>query len=242
MKVQKSNFKSGCGLLLLKAIGTIAIVGLIECILGLISNKTPLGVALTPFHNHYFSFNTFYLTDTGMGSEFSESTFATTRFVIYFILGYLMYSLLNIIWLIPALKKFADRVNTVLLATVLLGAFLLAFFFPPRITVIDPINKEVRITRHTGCFIPTTVHVPFSNINTVQSGTTSDYNPYTSQYIIDLVISLTTNQGVKYSLGEIQVNEQSGSHSHAPVAIVPPAKKQLGDNVVRMIEDVVKNK
>ena len=238
-QMQKSNFKKGCSLLLMKAAGAIAIVALIEIILSAITNKDQ---SLTPFHNHYYFFSTFYLTDPGIGSEFSESPFATTRFIIYFILGYLIYAVINVIWLIPPLKKFADRVNSILLAMLLIGAFLVAFFFPPRVSIIDTTNKEIRVTRYSWLFIPTTTHVSFSDIDTVQTGTTYDYDGYTSKYIIDLVISITSTQGEKISLGKIQVDEQSGSPSHAPIVNIPTYKKQWGDEGVRMIDGEVKKR
>jgi hypothetical protein len=242
MEINTSKYKTGGRLLLIKAIGTIAILVLVELILGALTSKDQLGIALIPFHNHYFSLSSWYLTNPGMGSEFSESPSATTRFVIYFILGYLMYALINIIWLIPALKKLADRVNSILFALLLLGAFLLAFFFPRRITEIDAVNKEIRITHHAWLFIPTTIHIPFSDISTIWPGIASDYDGTTKQYINYLIISLTTTRGVKISLGKIQVGEQTGSPSHQPVAIVSVDTKRIAGEVVRLIEGIVKNK
>jgi hypothetical protein len=177
-----------------------------------------------------------------MGSEFSESPSATTRFVIYFILGYLIFAFINIIWLIPALKPVADRVNSFLFALLLTVAFLLAFFFPRKITEIDAVNKEIRITRHAWLFIPTTIHIPFNDVSTVWPGISSDYDGPTKQYINYLSISITTTGGKKILLGEIQAGEQSGPPDHKPVAIVPVEKRRMAEDVVLLIEEIIKKK
>jgi hypothetical protein len=242
METKSSKYKTGARLLLIKVISTIASLVLVELILGALTSKDQLGTALSPFHNHYFSFSAWYLTNPGMGSEFSESPSATTRFVIYFILGYLIFAIINIIWLIPALKPMANRVNAILFALLLTGAFLLAFFFPRKITEIDAVNKEIRITRHAWLFIPTTIHIPFSDISTVWVGISSDYDGPTKQYINFLSIVVTNTRGIKIPLGETEAGKQTGSSSHTPVAIVAEDKRRMVKEAVRLLEGIIKPK
>jgi hypothetical protein len=241
METKPGKYKTGWRLLLTKVISAVAILALVELILGALTSKDQLGTALSPFHNHYFSFSAWYLTNPGMGSEFSESPSATTRFVIYFILGYLIFAVINIIWFIPALKPVANRVNAILFALLLAGAFLLAFFFPRKITEIDAVNKEIRITRNAWLFIPTTIHIPFSDVSSVWAGISSDYDGPTKQYINFLSIAITTTQGIKIPIGETEAGKQTGSRSHPPVAVIADDKRRMVKEAVRLLEQVIKN-
>jgi hypothetical protein len=241
MAVKINKYKTGWRWLLIKAICAIIIVFLAELLLGTLTNKDPLGKALAPFHNHYFSFSGHYLTTQGLGSGFSDDPSATIRFVIYFILGYLIFAVINIaIWLMPVLRQKASHINPVLFYMLLAGAFMLAFFFPPRITVIDTDGKEVIVTRHSYLFIPTTVHIPFSSIGKIEYNIATDYDGYNKQYINYMVISLTTKGGIKIPLGEIQAGEQKGTLVHKPVAVVTAEKKGLAEEAVSGVEAAVR--
>ncbi len=191
--VTTSKYKYGWRLLLIKVIGAIAVVFLIETILTLIANNDP---ELSPFHNHYFSFSRYYLARQGLGSPFSDNPFATTRFVIYTILGYLIYAAINILWLIPALKRMGTRINPFLFYLMLTGAFLWAFFFPDRITVIDAGKKEIKIVNHSFLFIPQAIHIPFNKVKTAGYYITADYDGYNKQYINYLVVCLKKRMGL----------------------------------------------
>jgi hypothetical protein len=233
------KYKSGWRLLLIKAIITIVILALVEFILGTISAKDPMSTALKPFHNNYFSCAPYYLTNPGMGSEFSESPSATTRFVIFFILGYIMFFIINIIWFIPLFRPLAKYVNLLLFNLILIGAFLLAFFFPPKTTEISTIDKEIRITRHSWLFIPKTIPIHFSDIDSIWPQITSVFDGTTMQYINYLSISITTNKGFKIPLGKIQVSAQPGHPSKPPAPNVPADKMELAREIIRRMKAII---
>jgi hypothetical protein len=236
MTVKKSKYKTGWRWLLIKAAIAIALVLLLEKILGALINSSPLGTALSPFHNHYFSFSSYYLTDQGMGSDFTVDPSATTRFVIYFVLGYLVYAFINVfILLIPVLRKQAARVNAVLYAALVAGAFLLAFFFPTRITTIDTGKKEIRITTYSYLFIPATTHLPFAGISHIDCDISSEYDGYNKQYINYSVISATTKNGIKTPLGEMNAGSQKGTLTHKPLVAILNHNTELAATAVKLI-------
>lgn len=236
-----NKFKTGWRWLLIKAACTLVVVLLTELLLGALTNNEPLGKTLRPFHNHYFSFSSYYLTNQGMGSGFSDGPWATTRFVIYLVPGYLIYAVLTILTgLTPVSKQKIDRTNAVLFYVMVAGAFLLAFFFPPRITVIDSARKEVCVTRFRYFFIPAAVYIPFNDIDKIECNAVSDYDGYNKVYVNYLVISLTTRTGTRISLGEMQAGEQKGTLMHKPGIMVAVEKKGMAEEMISEIEAVVR--
>jgi hypothetical protein len=240
MAVKKSKYKTGWRLLLIKAICAVAIVFILEKILDLFTNADPLGAALLPFHNHYFSFSRYYLTNLGMGSDFTDDPSATNRFVMFFILGYVVYVVINTaVWLLCRSKTKAASINSWLYYLMVLIVFLLAFYFPGKITVIDTAKKEIRITTYTYFFIPATTHIPFNAISTIGYNTARDYDGYNKKYINYLMITVTNKTGIKTQIGEIQAGEEKGTLVHKPAMVIPQEKSALADRVVGALNKVV---
>jgi hypothetical protein len=113
--------------------------------------------------------------------------------------------------------------------------FLLAFFFPGKIAVIDTAGKEIRISRYSYGFIPKTVAIPFSNIDHFQSDSARFYDGYTRSYTSYLNISIITKAGAKISLGQIQANDQGGTLVHVPPFVIPAEKKAVVARVVNQL-------
>ena len=241
MDDKKNKYKTGWRFLLIKAICAVVIVFLIETTLRALSSKDTLATALTPFHNHYFSPSRYFITIPGMGSTFSDDQTATTRFVEYFILGYIAFAIINlVIWAIPVLKKRAGRIKSVLFALLMLRTFLVAFFFPGRMTVIDTETREIKTTHYTWWFIPETTHIPFANITSIDYKTSWYYNGHDKEYNNYIVIKLTTKNGTKINLGEIQAGEQRGTLVHKPPVMIPPELITMAEKVVNALNEAVK--
>ncbi|MEP6611406.1 MAG: hypothetical protein ABJA76_05965 [Mucilaginibacter sp.] len=241
MDDEKSKYKTGWRFLLIKAICAVVIVFLIETILRALAGKDALATALTPFHNHYFSPSRNFITIPGMASTFSDDQTATTRFVEYFILGYIAFAIISmLIWMIPALKKHSGRINSVLFFLLVFSTFLVAFFFPGRMTVIDTEAREIKTTHYTWWFIPETTRVPFADIATVDYKTTWYYNGHDKEYNNYIVIALITKTGTKINLGEIQAGEQRGTLIHKPPVMIPPQLIVMTDKVVDALNGAVK--
>ncbi len=85
--IKKSKLNKGCWLTIAKIAGVIVAIYVIEYILNWVlndNNKDELSSALLPFHNNYFSFNSYYLTDVNVFSQTSNAPSASLRFVIYY--------------------------------------------------------------------------------------------------------------------------------------------------------------
>ncbi|WP_252793555.1 hypothetical protein [Mucilaginibacter flavidus] len=241
MKEEKSKYKTGWRVLLIKAVCAVAIVFLIEIVLEALRSKDALATALAPFHNHYFSLSRNFLTIPGMASTFSDDQTATTRFVEYFILGYIAFAIISmLIWAIPVLKKYSSRINSVLFFLLVLSTFLVAFFFPGRMTVIDTKAREIRTTKNSWWFIPETTRIPFVNIANIGYKTTWYYNGHDKEYNNYIVITLTTKIGTKINLGEIQAGEQKGTLVHKPPVMIPPEQIVTAAKVVDALNEAAK--
>lgn len=235
------KYKTGWRFFLIKAICAILIVFLIETLLQALSSKDTLATTLAPFHNHYFSLSKYFISIPGMASTFSDDQTATTRFVEYFILGYIAFAIINLfVWAIPVLKKNADRINSVLFILLVLSTFLVAFFFPARISVIDTEGREVRITQNSWWFIPKTTRIPFSLVDSANYKTTWYYNGHDKEYNNYIVLTLTTKNGVKVSLGEIQAGEQRGTLVRHPPMMVSPELRAMAARVVIALNAALK--
>jgi hypothetical protein len=238
---EKSKYKTGWRFLLIKAVCAVVIVFLMETILRALSNKEALATALAPFHNHYFSPSGNFITIPGMASTFSDDQTATTRFVEYFILGYIAYAIITmVIWMIPVLKKHSARINSALFFLLVLSTFLVAFFFPGRMTVIDTEAREIRTTKNFWWFIPETTRIPFANIANIGYKTTWYYNGHDKEYNNYIVITLITKSGIKINLGEIQAGEQRGTLVHKPPVMIPPEPTAMAAKVVNALNAAVK--
>jgi len=238
---EKSKYKTGWRFLLIKALGAIVIVFLIETILRALASKDVLATALAPFHNHYFSPFRNFITIPGMASTFSDDQTATTRFVEYFILGYIAFAIVTmVIWMIPILKKHSARINSALFFLLVLSTFLVAFFFPGRMTVIDTEAREIRITKNSWWFIPETTRILFNEIASIGYKTTWYYNGHDKEYNNYILIMLTTKSGTKVNLGEIQAGEQRGTLIHKPPVMIPPELITMAGKVVDALNAAVK--
>lgn len=241
MASDTGKYKKGWRFLLIQAITAIAIVFLIEVILRAFAGQGALSAALAPFHNHYFSLSRNFITVPGMASTFSDDQMATTRFVEYFILGYIVFAIINLlIWIIPALKRHSGRINTVLFGLLVLSAFLAAFFFPRRMTVIDTETHEIVTTRNSWWFIPETTRVAFTDIAGIDYKTTWYYNGHDKEYNNYIVITLTTKSGTQVNLGEIQTGEQKGTLVDKPPVMVSAALLKVAANAVAALNKAVK--
>lgn len=241
MDDKKIKYKTGWRFLLMKAICALVIVFLIETILRALNSKDALAVALAPFHNHYYSPSRNFLTVPGMASSFSDDQTATTRFVLYFILGYIAFAIINLaLWAIPVLKKYSARINSVLFFLLVLSTFMVAFFFPGRMTVIDTEAREIVTTRNTWWFIPETTRIPFTNIANIDYKTTWYYNGHDKEYDNYIVLTLTTKSGAKINLGEIQAGEQRGTLVHKPPVMIPQELIAMAEKVVAALNVAVR--
>ena len=235
------KYKTGWRFLLIKAIAAVAIVFLIEIILRAFAGKDLLATTLAPFHNHYFSLSRNFITVPGIASTFSDDQTATTRFVEYFILGYIVFAIINLlIWIIPALKKHTGRINSVLFFLLVLSAFMASFFFPRRMTIIDTAAREIVSTRYSWWFIPETARVPFADIAGIDYKTTWYYNGHDKVYNNYIVIALTTKSGTQVDLGEIQAGEQKGTLVKKPPVMVSAALLQMAAGVADTLDKMVK--
>ena len=241
MEGEKNKYKTGWRFLLIKAVCAVAVVFLIETILQAFASKEALATALAPFHNHYFSSSRNFITIPGMASTFSDDQTATTRFVEYFILGYIAFAIISmLIWAIPVLKKHSGRINSVLFFLLVLSTFMVAFFFPRRMTVIDTEAREIRVTQNSWWFIPETSHIPFTDIANINYKTTWYYNGHDKEYNNYIVIALITKSGAKINLGEIQAGEQRGTLVHKPPVMIPPQLIVMAAKVVDALNGAVK--
>ncbi|WP_394772477.1 hypothetical protein [Mucilaginibacter sp.] len=242
MKDEKSKYKTGWRFLLIKAICAVAIVFLIETVLQAFTSKDALATELAPFHNHYFSLSRNFLTIPGMASTFSDDQTATTRFVEYFILGYIAFAIISmLIWAIPVLKKYSSRVNSVLFFLLVLSTFLVAFFFPGRMTVIDTEAREMESTLYSWWFIPETTRVTFDDIANIDYKTSWYYNGHDKIYNNYILITITTKSGAKINLGEIQAGEQPGTLMHKPEVMISPKLIAMAAKVVDALNVAVKH-
>ncbi len=241
MTTDVAKYKTGWRFLLIKAIAAIAIVFLTEIILRAFASNDPLAATLAPFHNHYFSLSRNFITIPGIASTFSDDQTATTRFVEYFILGYIIFTIITLlIWTIPVLKKHSARINSILFFLLVLSAFLAAFFFPRRMTVIDTEAREIVSTRYSWWFIPETTRIPFADIAGIDYKTSWYYNGHDKVYNNYILITLTTKSGTKTYLGEIQAGEQQGTLVKRPPAMVSAALLQMAAGVVDTLNKTVK--
>jgi len=237
---EKSKYRTGWRFLLIKAVCAVAIVFLIETILRALSGNDALATALAPFHNHYFSLSRNFITIPGMASTFSDDQTATTRFVEYFILGYIAFIIINLlIWMIPILKKHSDPINSILFFLLVLSTFMVAFFFPGRMTAVDTDAREIRTTQYSWWFIPETTRIPFADIANIDYKTTWYYNGHDKEYNNYIVIALTTKSGRKINLGEIQAGEQKGTLVHKPPVMIPQQLIAMADKVVEALNGAV---
>jgi len=215
-----SKKKSGCWFYLLKVvIGLIIIYGFEVFGHWLISKSIndELSRSLIPFHNHYFSFSSCYLTESGIGSEFFTSPSSTMRFIIYGTLGLIMYSVASVvIALLPFIKKHSNRINSVLYYTVLSAVFVMAFFLPPKKTIIDDDKKIIAITRYNYLFFSVTGVLSFESIDDAGYEIITEYDGYNKQYIYYLSLYLKYAGGKKIRVGEIEVGKMNGTLTKKP--------------------------
>ncbi|MDZ4757423.1 MAG: hypothetical protein SGJ10_04685 [Bacteroidota bacterium] len=141
---------------------------MIEYILNWIYNKNtedPLKIALGSFQNNYFSLSKYYLTNTS-GDMLTNDTSATRRFIVFYIIGYVIYAVLSVVIpKLPKIKVYSARINTILFYMVFIIAFPIAFFIPDEKTIIDLDSKEITLTKYNYYLIPSTERIPFSAIN-----------------------------------------------------------------------------
>ncbi len=240
--LNKTKYLKGGWLLLIKVISLFAVVFIIEQILHLFNNSDPLGKALIPFHNSYFSFSDHYLTCPGLSFEFSHTISATFRFAVYLLFGYIGYALINIpIFFIPFLKKYSDKINSGLFYLLLSGCFLFAFGFPERKTIINMKEKEIIITDYNYIFIPSSEHIAFSSVEGIRYNYSSFHDGYAMKDIFYLSIYLQTLDGRKINMGEIETvgHQRPGSGEKADQQI-PPELKTMAEKAILSLNEKMK--
>ncbi|MES2284871.1 MAG: hypothetical protein V4547_04220 [Bacteroidota bacterium] len=240
--LNKTKYFKGGWLLLIKVISLFAVVFIIEQILHLFNNADPLGKALIPFHNSYFSFSDHYLTSPGLSFEFSHTTSATFRFAVYLLFGYIGYALISIpIFFIPFLKKYSDKINSGLFYLLIPGCFLFAFGFPERKTILNMKEKEIIITDYNYIFIPSSEHIAFSSVESIQYNYSLFHDGYAMGDVFYLSIYLQTLDGRKINMGEIETaGDQSAGSREKSDPQIPPELKTTAEKVVLLLNEKIK--
>lgn len=216
-KETKSN--KGCWFVILKIAGTILAVYAIEYLLHWTikaGSNDALAVALSPFHNNYISLSNYYLTSADVSSQTADIPSASLRFVIYYILGYVIFTVLSLLMgVLPKVKKYAERITTVLFYAVFVVSFLLAFFFPTKITKVDLQAKEIVVTDYSYGFIPSSNYIPFSEVKQFTYTLTHnrDYNQTFSYYAHFVTLLVEQTDGRKTQIGDMEIGEADGNKS-----------------------------